>query len=290
MVRDSELRFYRCKYPTGNSPIPEDDYLCQHSLECDDVDGIAWELLTGWLQNEEASVHTLGDRSEVVQGFDYDSVAWHCGNGNQHGSGHEIVGRASWSVEQWNTPTMDQAMRHQARMLARKWVFRTMPKYGITYLPEWLSLAQIAEGKLLGLVTHNDMRLVFGGTTHTDPGPNFPYQKLRDYIHAEIATLLGSTPVIVVDSNTNTDGSIPVTTKPEGDANDMADITEAQMKRIAELVWGHVLKNKASAEDNIVATTSRAATIINYIAAAGGVNVRLNAIKAAVVALVKASK
>lgn len=184
-------------YPQSDQTIPSDMFIVAHSLECDDIPGIAWSLLNGWLQNpaEQASVHTLTDASETVQGMDYQNVAWHCGGGNQHGSGHEIVGRAGWSPDQWGTASMDKAFRSLASVIARKWVHRTMPHLGITYLPEWLSLTQIAAQNRAGLVTHNDMRLVFGGTTHTDPGPNYPYKKLRDYIHADIALLLGTTPI-----------------------------------------------------------------------------------------------
>ena len=217
LTRDPELRFYRCKYPESDKRIPNDLYLVAHSLECDDKVGIAWSLVTGWLQDEQASVHTVTDRTGTTQSFDYDATAWHCGGGNQHGSGHEIVGRASWSVEQWNTATMDQAMRHQARAMARKWVLRTMPKLGISYKPEWLSLAQIAEGVLAGLVTHNDMRLVFGGTTHTDPGPNFPYKKLRDYIHAEIDVLLGNAPTLKPPATTPAAPAAPQAPQEEDD-------------------------------------------------------------------------
>lgn len=199
LERDAALRYRRCMYPQSDQTIPSDMFIVAHSLECDDIPGIAWSLLNGWLQNpaEQASVHTLTDAGGTVQGMDYQNVAWHCGGGNQHGSGHEIVGRAGWSPDQWGTASMDKAFRSLASVIARKWVHRTMPHLGITYLPEWLSLTQIAAQNRAGLVTHNDMRLVFGGTTHTDPGPNYPYKKLRDYIRADIALLLGNVPPVV---------------------------------------------------------------------------------------------
>lgn len=192
-TRDPRLFFSRCTNPTRDTPIPDNRLSVQHSVEADDVAGLARSLLLGWMKNSEASVTTLSDRVETVQGMANDVTAWHCGGGNQHSTGDEIVGRASWSVDQWNTPTMDLAVRNVARTKARRWAFLTMPKFGITYYPEWLSLAQIGDGVTCGLCTHNDMRLVFGGTTHTDPGPNFPHTKLRNYIHAELDALLGKT-------------------------------------------------------------------------------------------------
>lgn len=220
-TRDPRLFFSRCTNPTTDRTIPDNRLSVQHSVEADDVPGLARSLLLGWMKNSEASVTTLSDRVESVQGMANDVTAWHCGGGNQHSTGDEIVGRASWSVDQWNTPTMDLAVRNVARTKARRWAFYTMPKFGISYYPEWLSLAQIGDGVTCGLCTHNDMRLVYGGTTHTDPGPNFPYQKLRNYIHAELNALLGKSPAPITTPGSFTplpnDPSVPVFVVPPTD-------------------------------------------------------------------------
>jgi hypothetical protein len=47
-----------------------------------------------------------------------------------------------------------------------------MHVYGIPC--RWLTDDQV-KIREKGLTTHTQLRRVFGGTTHTDPGPNFPY-------------------------------------------------------------------------------------------------------------------
>src|SRR5690606_20584217 len=51
-----------------------------------------------------------------------------------------------------------------------------MAAHGIT--PRRLTIAEMKAGRLSGVITHNDMRLAWGGTDHTDPGPNFPMNHL----------------------------------------------------------------------------------------------------------------
>ena len=55
-------------------------------------------------------------------------------------------------------------------------------KYGIP-----LQRRTVAELKAWqpGITSHNDLRLAFGGTTHTDPGPNFPWDYFIDLLNQE---------------------------------------------------------------------------------------------------------
>jgi hypothetical protein len=45
--------------------------------------------------------------------------------------------------------------------------------------PELLTAAQLSAGQP-GVISHNLSRIVFGGTTHTDPGPTFPWDQFGE--------------------------------------------------------------------------------------------------------------
>lgn len=147
-----------------------------HSLEAPAIEGIAYSLATGWFQTapNKVSIHAIADPKEVIDMVTLDYVAWHIGGGNPFCLGLELTGyagphrgRGPWTPEEWIAPKSLAALKNGARKVA-EWAHR----YNISI--RWLSLAQIAAGED-GLLSHNDARLVYGGTTHTDPGPNFPY-------------------------------------------------------------------------------------------------------------------
>lgn len=146
-----------------------------HDLEAPPKKGMAYSLATGWLQNERVSIHAIADPGEVVTMVPLDTVAYHCGSGNPVSLGIEHTGYAAFSPEQWvagdskqgQAPGAFDALRNGARIVA-EWCL----KYNIPR--RWLTPQEAAAGGR-GLATHNTMRLAFGGTTHTDPGPNFPY-------------------------------------------------------------------------------------------------------------------
>lgn len=140
-----------------------------HSVEAPARAGLAYSLATGWLQSAGVSVHAITDPSESVDMADLGTVAYHCGGGNQHSVGDEVTGYAAWSTAQWEDPTAFAALRLDAKKVAEQ-----AKKLGIPL--RWLKIAEIKAG-LRGVITHNDARLAWGGTTHTDPGPGFPYDK-----------------------------------------------------------------------------------------------------------------
>lgn len=194
-MRNPNLAFNQALYPKSRSTIKGNRVLLlSHSAETPDKPGIAASLARGWWQNpaNQTSVHNMTDRSQSVQIYEYPFQTWGCGNGNAYTFQFEHAGYARWSKAEWRTPTMMQVIRNSAQAQAWVWHTYAMKQKGITYYPEWLSLTEIAAGSKSGLLTHNDARLVWKGTTHTDPGPNFPYIELRNMIHEELDILTGN--------------------------------------------------------------------------------------------------
>lgn len=198
--RNPALPFIRSLAPASNRPVSKAGSwvgLLNHSLEAPDTPNIARSLANGWFRNPKAgvSVHAVVDRVEAVQTFNFGDTVWGCGTGNDYVIVQtEHVGYAAWSVKQWTTKTMLQCLRNSAKHQAWCWYEFAMIDQGITYYPEWLTVTQVAKRSRSGLLTHNDARLAWGGTTHTDPGKNFPYKILRDMIHEELDLLVGKKP------------------------------------------------------------------------------------------------
>lgn len=146
-----------------------------HSVESEATPGLAWSLANGWLQTQPVSVHAIADPVECVRMVPIDTVAYHCGGGNGVSVGIEHTGRAAWSFAQWvsgdshqgQKPGAFDALRNGARCVAEWCKALGIPRV-------WLTPAEAAAGAR-GLITHNTARLAFGGTSHTDPGPGFPY-------------------------------------------------------------------------------------------------------------------
>lgn len=189
---NDNLDYIRSLNPKDDRPVQTKAVLLlNHSMEAPDKPNIARSLAKGWFRNPAAqvSVHACVDRTEAIQTFPFGMRCWGCGTGNDYVVVQtEHVGYAGWSKAQWTTSAMKRVMRNSARHQAWCWVEAGQPGH-----PQWLSLGEIRAGKS-GLCTHNDARLVWGGTPHTDPGPNFPYALLAKYIAEEVDRLRGVKP------------------------------------------------------------------------------------------------
>lgn len=141
-----------------------------HSVESGVTGGVGWSLMNGWWQNpsNQSSVHGIADPADFVYSVPDTQRAWHCGNGNSTSVGYEHAGRAAFSAQDWITPDAVKMLNNSAREIAKVGARHGIPR-------RWLSIAQLAANEK-GYCTHNDMRIARGGTTHTDPGPNFPYK------------------------------------------------------------------------------------------------------------------
>jgi N-acetyl-anhydromuramyl-L-alanine amidase AmpD len=151
-------------------------------------------------RTDGTSSHYYVDRNSIVQSLNTDLRANHVGSttGNNGGISYEITGTNAKTRAWW--------MENVAWDLLVKQIRIDCAEHDIT--PRLLTVQQIKDGDLTGIITHNQARLAWGGTDHTDPGPNFPLDHL-------IALLKGTTeeddmPLTKADANTllNTDGLI----------------------------------------------------------------------------------
>ncbi len=133
-------------------------------------------------RTDDTSSHFYVDVDSVTQSLDTSLVAWHSGSerGNDDAISIEITGQIDWSYNRWM-----QAVDWPELVALVVWLCRT---HNIT--PVRPTLFQMREGWTAGIYTHNDMRLAWGGTTHTDPGPGFP----MDHLLTQVQLALGAHP------------------------------------------------------------------------------------------------
>lgn len=128
-------------------------------------------------RTDSVSSHYYADDERVIQSLDTDKTAWHVGSrtGNRYGISYECTGTNAKSTTWWKA---NLAWPQLAACIARD-----CAHWGIT--PQLLSIDDIKRGKRTGIITHNQARLAWGGTDHTDPGPNFPMDYLVALVKGE---------------------------------------------------------------------------------------------------------
>jgi hypothetical protein len=121
------------------------------------------------------SAHAIFDPREGVEMVKPNIVAYHVGpGGNGISLGSEHCGKVTLTKAQWLSADGTEMLRCSAR-----WTAQYCHRFNIE--PRWGKLPELAAGGHL-MCTHNDIRLVFGGTTHSDPGPNFPYGQYQEWV------------------------------------------------------------------------------------------------------------
>ena len=181
-------------------------------------------------REDSVSSHYYVDNDSILQSLDTNLRAVHAGSstGNSQAISYEITGTNGKSRAWW--------LDNVAWLPLARQIAVDMREHDIA--PQLLTVEQIKAGKLTGIITHNQMRLAWGGTTHTDPGPNFPMDHLLGLVVAEMEA-------------------------------DMA-ITDEDIERIARKVANWDFKN-GPGEDPAYVVANRAAAAA--VAAADGVKV-----------------
>ncbi|HET6911262.1 MAG TPA: peptidoglycan recognition family protein [Mycobacteriales bacterium] len=154
-------------------PMPKPTLIVIHDAETPLQAGYAVSLATNWFGTSRAgtSAHYIIDPVDVVKMLDENTVAWHVGpNGNGFTIGIEQSGYVSLSRAQWTTAAGMTQMGKVGALTAE-----IAARHGIPL--RWATDDEIraaARGTAGGVCRHDDIRRVLGGTTHTDPAPNYP--------------------------------------------------------------------------------------------------------------------
>jgi N-acetyl-anhydromuramyl-L-alanine amidase AmpD len=122
-------------------------------------------------RTDGVSAHFYVDATTVIQSLDTDARAGHAGSstGNENSIAVEITGMNGNSRQWWLDNVAWDRLADVLSVLCRH--------YGVA--PRRATVAEMgANPRVRAFYGHDDMRLAWGGTTHTDPGPNFPWDHL----------------------------------------------------------------------------------------------------------------
>ena len=177
------LPYVQAKGYTRGRPDGPPLWIVWHDMEVDELPDRA-ENTAGYFANpgdgREVSSHYCADSDSIVQTVDEDDSAWTVGNrpGNNRGINFELAGRASQTRLQW-LDAYGRAMFNVVAPVAA----RAMKRWRIPN--RWCSIDDLRAFRP-GHTTHNDLRVAFGGTTHTDPGPGFPTDHVLSVVGAAL--------------------------------------------------------------------------------------------------------
>ncbi|MCK7676430.1 N-acetylmuramoyl-L-alanine amidase [Corynebacterium pygosceleis] len=181
----------------GPRPITGLIGVCIHTTE-NDAGTPAENVANYQIQSESGSYHVLVDsRGHRLRENTDGWQTWSTANkGNDVLVHLSFVARAAWSRAQW---------LEQDRML----------RAGATVVAHWCKtygwpVRQVGVRNLPGITTHNATR-EWGGTDHTDPGRNFPWDVFLGYV---------------------TEAMNPPAPKPEKEAHMHPDVLNARLDRI----------------------------------------------------------
>lgn len=131
--------------------------------------------------NNQVSYHDVCDDSTTIQCVDYAEEAWAMLDGNSRSDQVCCTGFAAWSRDTW---LLHKGMLDRiARWLAERARVRGIPL-------DHIGSAGVAN-RAPGVIGHGDYTIGARDGTHTDPGPNFPWDYVID--KARQAAGLGGT-------------------------------------------------------------------------------------------------
>lgn len=137
-------------------------------------------------RTDSVSSHYYVDDDVIIQSLNTDYRAFHVGSsrGNSAGIAYEITGTNAKSPSWWHSNVAWDLLAKQIRI--------DCAEHGITV--QTLTIDEIRAGKRSGIITHDQARRAWGGTDHTDPGPNFPMGHLIALVKGEPAPSKPTTP------------------------------------------------------------------------------------------------
>lgn len=153
-------------------------------------------------RTDGVSSHFYVDKSEVVQSLDTRDKAGHAGSaqGNGNAVAVEITGTNGKSRQWWLDNVAWDKLGQALAAVCKE--------YGIAV--RRASVAEMrANPKVRAFYSHDDMRRAWGGTTHDDPGPNFPWDRLFAAVNAHLKPQTPTTLVAQVVKMSLINGSLP---------------------------------------------------------------------------------
>ena len=174
-----ELPFVEAAGYTNGRPDGPPLWLIVHTMEAQEASTTA-ENTANYFANpgdgRQVSAHYCCDNNSIVQCVELADSAWTVGNtpGNHRGINYEFAGFANQTPPQWGDAYSTAMLERVAPY------FRSdAARYNIP-----LQRCSVDDLKAFrpGVTSHNDLRLAFGVTTHTDPGPNFPWDWFMDLL------------------------------------------------------------------------------------------------------------
>lgn len=129
------------------------------------------------------SAHVYVDENSATQSIDTDDKTGHAGStqGNENAISFELTGANGWTRAQWLANIEWNLLgRVCAAIIRHHWPDGS-------FQVRRASVAEMrANPKIKAMYGHDDMRLAWGGTNHTDPGPDFPWDHLAAVIKAAL--------------------------------------------------------------------------------------------------------
>lgn len=134
-------------------------------------------------RTDNVSSHLYVDGDSVTESLSLEARAGHAGSsaGNDHALSVEITGFNSWSRDKWLS-----SVDWTELAAALAWIIQNDPDFKGFQVRRASVSEMKANPRVQAFYSHNDMRLAWGGTTHTDPGPNFPWDKLMSSVSAAL--------------------------------------------------------------------------------------------------------
>jgi N-acetyl-anhydromuramyl-L-alanine amidase AmpD len=179
------MRIPGVKFVQGRNSYPDADGkhfgIAIHNTSNDATD--SGEASYATHRPDGTSAHLYCDADSVTQSLDLSAKAGHAGSveGNNHAIAVEITGTNSKSRAWW---LANVAWDELGRALV--WIIRNDPDFA-GFQVRRASVAEMrANPKVKAFYSHDDMRQAWGGTTHTDPGPNFPWDRLFQAVNAAL--------------------------------------------------------------------------------------------------------
>lgn len=126
-----------------------------------------------------ASAHVSVDNNTVVQSVKDSYVAFAAPGANNDGLHIELVGRANQTKEDWRDPFSLATLALGADVVAQYCLKYDLPAIKLTD-------SQLQQGNR-GIVGHDQVSRVYKKSTHTDPGPHFPWGRFMQYVRGAIA-------------------------------------------------------------------------------------------------------